>query len=480
MHYISKPDRKSSEESDSLSKESAFGNIVLNTTRRTPPGKHEEEDHYFREAANQIVISLEELTIEEEDENQSQSTEKEVEFISKRIRNSGKENVILKVIDKISSKSLLQLKLQVEEEISSLKDFLTKDSLCFSCLKNIISNYDYYFRHNNKQDSDLSELRTKYFTEATFTEKEANLESPNTINNTNSSETSKTKKQTILFLIKKYLVWESLSRKAQISESIIKQLVDILSRKQASQAQLGKSSQSNEDSSLLKPALSFLTEKESLNSTLVKEVNVKSLPRWPLSMIFIGGMICLGFSSLFHLFHTHSKIVKQVLNRFDYAGIAILIVGSCCPVYYYYFFCEFGYAIGHMVFITVYGLTVFGVMMAPHFDKPKYMKIKGILFLVFGISAGTGMAQISFFPETIGRYDNEPHLKAIYFGGLSYILGGVIYILRVPERFSPGTFCLVGNSHNIFHLMVLLGFGLTFYGSINAYNYRLDNACYVN
>lgn len=65
------------------------------------------------------------------------------------------------------------------------------------------------------------------------------------------------------------------------------------------------------------------------------------LPRWPLVVYFISGMMCLGFSATFHLFTSHKLIVKRIFNRLDYAGISILIVGSCYPPYYYYFFCRF-------------------------------------------------------------------------------------------------------------------------------------------
>lgn len=66
-----------------------------------------------------------------------------------------------------------------------------------------------------------------------------------------------------------------------------------------------------------------------------------TVPRWPLAIFYIGGMICLGFSATFHLFSAHSKIVKRVFNRMDYGGIAVLIVCSCYPPYYYYFYCNF-------------------------------------------------------------------------------------------------------------------------------------------
>ena len=48
--------------------------------------------------------------------------------------------------------------------------------------------------------------------------------------------------------------------------------------------------------------------------------------------------------------------------------------------------------------MTIYGFAVFLIMLLPHFDKPKYHKIKGIMFLVLGISAGIAIMQARIFP----------------------------------------------------------------------------------
>ena len=48
--------------------------------------------------------------------------------------------------------------------------------------------------------------------------------------------------------------------------------------------------------------------------------------------------------------------------------------------------------------MTVYGLTVFGITMSNHFDRPKYHKIKGILFIVLGISAGIAILHMCLSP----------------------------------------------------------------------------------
>lgn len=64
------------------------------------------------------------------------------------------------------------------------------------------------------------------------------------------------------------------------------------------------------------------------------------LSRWPVFVQLICAIICLGCSAIFHLFSAHSHKTHAILNRLDYAGISILIAGSCYPPYFYFFYCE--------------------------------------------------------------------------------------------------------------------------------------------
>ena len=66
------------------------------------------------------------------------------------------------------------------------------------------------------------------------------------------------------------------------------------------------------------------------------------LSRWPIFIFLIGAVLCLTFSSIYHLFFLHSERIWKLLAKFDYAGISILIASSCFPHYYYIFYCEKG------------------------------------------------------------------------------------------------------------------------------------------
>lgn len=80
-------------------------------------------------------------------------------------------------------------------------------------------------------------------------------------------------------------------------------------------------------------------------------------PRWPVYVYMAGTMICLLASSICHLLGCCSQHVSQVVWRFDYAGIASLIVTSFYPPVYYFFMCRPWLLIGYMGSISLMGET---------------------------------------------------------------------------------------------------------------------------
>ena len=80
-----------------------------------------------------------------------------------------------------------------------------------------------------------------------------------------------------------------------------------------------------------------------------------------------------------------------------------------------------------------------------------------------------------FLGEYVNGFDKVPKLQYWYFGGISYVLGGLIFILRIPEKFFPEKFDYFGASHQIFHCLVFFGALFHFMGSLEAYNYRFRN-----
>jgi adiponectin receptor len=74
------------------------------------------------------------------------------------------------------------------------------------------------------------------------------------------------------------------------------------------------------------------------------------------------------------------------------------------------------------------------------------MGLSGIAPLVNGVLMyGFPLARVNFAVD-----------RVIIMGSL-YILGAFIYAFRVPERWFPGKFDIIGHSHQIFHCLVVAG-----------------------
>lgn len=53
-----------------------------------------------------------------------------------------------------------------------------------------------------------------------------------------------------------------------------------------------------------------------------------------------------------------------------------------------------------------------------------------------------------------------------------YLFGAALYAARIPERFSPGRFDLWCNSHQIFHVLLVLGAYMHLRSSFRLLNWR--------
>lgn len=61
------------------------------------------------------------------------------------------------------------------------------------------------------------------------------------------------------------------------------------------------------------------------------------------------------------------------------------------------------------------------------------------------------------------------------FGG--YFIGGIFWHYRIPEVFAPGKFDLIGHSHQIWHIFIVIASFCWWYGLHDLTKYWNDNAC---
>lgn len=200
----------------------------------------------------------------------------------------------------------------------------------------------------------------------------------------------------------------------------------------------------------------------------------KKLRRWPIFIFLISAIFCLSSSSIFHLIGNISPPFHRILSRFDYGGVCLLITGSCYPPIYYYFYYESKYRTFYLSFITIFGLTIFGLCLTNGFNLPDKRVFRGSLFLTFGICTGIPFLHIILFGDSLKGYNNNARFCFWFLGGIIYIIGAVLYLIRFPEKLYPGKFDIFGSSHQLLHISVLIAVYCHYIGSLDAYFSRFD------
>uniref|UniRef100_A0A8C5HK46 Adiponectin receptor protein 2-like n=1 Tax=Gouania willdenowi TaxID=441366 RepID=A0A8C5HK46_GOUWI len=155
-----------------------------------------------------------------------------------------------------------------------------------------------------------------------------------------------------------------------------------------------------------------------------------------IGMFFLGAVLCLSFSWLFHTVYCGTTV-----------GIAFLIMGSF-PCFIYLMVCVLVSVTSPVcccvlqVCLWVLGLS--GVVPTLHFVISE------------GLIKATAIGQIGWLL-----------LMAIL-----YITGACLYAARIPERFFPGKCDIWFHSHQLFHILVVAGAFVHFHGVCNLQEFR--------
>lgn len=190
------------------------------------------------------------------------------------------------------------------------------------------------------------------------------------------------------------------------------------------------------------------------------------------SAFFIGAILCLSFSWIFHTVYCHSESVGRLFNKLDYCGIAILTMGSFVPWLYYSFYCRLGPKIAYLTLIFVLGSACIVVSLWDKFAEPQFRAVRAGVFIALGLS---GVIPALHYVITDGFYHavNYAALGWLSLMAVLYIVGALIYAIRIPERFFPGKFDIWFQSHQIFHVFVVAAAFVHYHGITKIATYRL-------
>jgi len=203
------------------------------------------------------------------------------------------------------------------------------------------------------------------------------------------------------------------------------------------------------------------------------------LSRWPIIVFLSTAVFCLLCSATFHLFYCLSQRANEILLRLDYAGISILITGSAFPGFVYGFYCQPFFAKLYLTIIGATSIVVFFVSLGDKIHSPPYRHMKSAMYGGLGVFAGLPIIHLVYLTmtEANGNLDFVTSLPYYLAMGVAYLGGLTIYSFKCPERYKPGKFDICGHSHQIWHVCVLLGIILTYFGAFDNYYTRMKIPC---
>ena len=193
------------------------------------------------------------------------------------------------------------------------------------------------------------------------------------------------------------------------------------------------------------------------------------VPRWPLFSNALSAVVCLGLSAVFHNFRYMSEHICDKLATLDYAGICVLIMGSSYPPIWYAFACS-GVANEKYFFVVMISITctiAFTILNIPKYAGGEYRAFRATLFVVLGLSAVLPLIYLSSIsdPQNVSYFNGWSYAL----GGAWYIGGAIVFATEMPEKCFPRRFDMVGASHQIFHICVLLGAWTHFSAAIDLF-----------
>ncbi|GMM32377.1 PAQR-type receptor [Martiniozyma asiatica (nom. inval.)] len=191
------------------------------------------------------------------------------------------------------------------------------------------------------------------------------------------------------------------------------------------------------------------------------------------ALFTLGFMSCLSCSAIFHTLKIHSKWVAAMGSKLDYAGIILLIATSIIGIIHYSFIDE---EIARLTFISttsIIGMLALCITWHPKFGTSEWRSIRTVTFILFSFS---GLVPIIYGVNKFGIVESVDRggLKFVGLEGLSYLTGAGLYARRFPESLSPGSFDMIGHSHQIFHILVVFGAWFHFKALVHAYLYAMQ------
>jgi len=164
--------------------------------------------------------------------------------------------------------------------------------------------------------------------------------------------------------------------------------------------------------------------------------------------------------------------------QLDFQGVILLMWGATVPLLYYGFYCDFALQRTYSTLLSVLAVTCSMSTFQPRFCDPYLRPVRAATF--------GSLAIFTMVPVVHGIYkygwDIQSQRMGVVWVVITLVLnvsGATAYAFKMPERWCRRRFDILGASHQIFHLMVVLA-ALTYtQGILQAFDFvhEYDHTC---
>jgi adiponectin receptor len=194
---------------------------------------------------------------------------------------------------------------------------------------------------------------------------------------------------------------------------------------------------------------------------------------------FICCTTCFTLSGAYHTFADHSPSVLNLCNRIDHLGIVLIVWGAGVSANHFAFPTGGAAAavpkLWYFAALTAASAACAWFTLQPMFKHPTSRAIRSAAYSLLGLNMVLPLIHaLSVFG--LEALDENVDVASFFHMGALVFIGGVAYATRVPERWCPRTFDLLGQSHNWLHVFVLAGALVRLDGLLLVHERRLDTS----
>ncbi|TBU00954.1 hemolysin-III-like protein [Hamiltosporidium tvaerminnensis] len=162
--------------------------------------------------------------------------------------------------------------------------------------------------------------------------------------------------------------------------------------------------------------------------------------KYELTLYIIGQLTLFGISSKYHLTDWKNEKTKKIFQKLDHISIFLLI--SCTQSSFVLTLLP-KIEIVNKILILTWTITLLGILKIICISN-EYEIIDVSLYMIHGVSI------VPFF-HILLKYINISKMFYLVFGGVFYIMGGVVFGMHRPDPF-PSVF----GYHEVFHVLTVI------------------------